>query len=50
MVPGPARVDVRLARLAAGLRAMRDALPPEIAAFAEGLEDIEGDVIAHDML
>jgi hypothetical protein len=37
-------------RLTSELRGMRDALPAEIAAFAEALADIDGDVIAHDML
>jgi hypothetical protein len=37
-------------RLASELRGLRDALPPEIAAFVDALGDVEGDVIAHDML
>lgn len=37
-------------RLASGLRDLRDALPPEIAAFADALAEIDGDVIAHDLL
>lgn len=36
--------------LAGLLRPIRASLPPELAAFAEALADVEGDVIAHDAL
>jgi len=36
--------------LAAELRPLRPALPKELRAFAEAIGDIEGDVIAHDLL
>jgi hypothetical protein len=42
---GPKRAD-----LAAELRPLRAALPKELAAFAEAIADVDGDVIAHDML
>lgn len=37
-------------QLAADLDRLRAALPPEIVEFASALGDIEGDVVAHDML
>ena len=42
--------DAKRERLASSLRWLRAALPPELAAFAEAIADVEGDVIAHDML
>ncbi|HVY45801.1 MAG TPA: hypothetical protein VHB21_07980 [Minicystis sp.] len=38
------------ARLARELRALRPVLTPELVAFADALEDVEGDVVAHDGL
>jgi hypothetical protein len=42
--------DERRAELANGLAALADALPDEITAFATALADVDGAVIAHDML
>ena len=38
------------AELASDLHRIRAALPPELAAFAEALQDMEGDAVAHDAL
>lgn len=37
-------------QLAADLQRLRATLPPELAAFAEALDDMDGDAIAHDAL
>lgn len=42
---GPGRAE-----LAADLRRLRATLPKELAAFAEALDDMEGDAVAHDAL
>lgn len=42
--------DGKRDRLASSLRSLRAALPPELAAFAEAIAEVEGDVVAHDML
>lgn len=38
------------AELASDLYRLRASLPPELAAFAEALHDLDGDVISHDSL
>lgn len=38
------------AQLAGELRRLRATLPPELSAFAEALDDMDGDAVAHDML
>lgn len=38
------------AQLAGELRRLRATLPRELAAFAEALDDMDGDAVAHDML
>ncbi len=38
------------AQLAGDLRRLRPALPPELAAFADALADVDGDAVAHDAL
>jgi hypothetical protein len=37
-------------QLASELRRLRASLPPELAAFAEALGDMDGDAVAHDAL
>lgn len=37
-------------QLASDLRRLRASLPPELAAFAEALGDMDGDAVAHDAL
>ncbi len=38
------------AQLAEDLRRLRATLPPELAAFAEGIQEVDGDAVAHDAL
>lgn len=38
------------AQLAGEMRRLRATLPPELAAFAEALDDMDGDAVAHDAL
>lgn len=38
------------AQLASELRRLRATLPPELAAFAEALDEMDGDAVAHDAL
>ncbi len=40
----------RRADLAAELRPLKPSLPHELAAFADAIRDVDGDVVAHDML
>lgn len=42
--------DQRRRALAAGLRPLRPALPPELTAFADALAAADGDVLVHDGL
>ncbi len=42
--------DAKRGALAAELRPLRPALPKELRAFAEAIGDVEGDVVAHDLL
>jgi hypothetical protein len=42
--------DARRRTLAAGLRPLRPALPPELTAFADALAAADGDVMIHDGL
>ena len=42
--------EPKRAELTAELRPLRPALPKELRAFAEAIDGIEGDVIAHDLL
>lgn len=42
--------DEKRGRLAADLYALRAALPEEVAAFASAIREIDGAVVAHDML
>jgi hypothetical protein len=42
--------EPKRATLAAELRQLRPALPKELRAFAEAIGEIDGDVIAHDLL
>lgn len=36
--------------LAGGMRQLRSSLPKELQAFADAIRDLDGDVVAHDML
>jgi hypothetical protein len=42
--------DARRQELAGELRKLKPSLPRELAAFADALGEVEGDVVAHDML
>ncbi len=42
--------DAKREALAGGLRRLEPSLPKELAAFSAALREVEGDVVAHDML
>ncbi len=42
--------SARREELAGGMRQLRPSLPKELVAFADAIRDLDGDVVAHDML